>query len=52
MGSVDYAVLIAGLIKPLVTHPEAVVVNVEVNDDVLEELVGEQKNPKGSDAKC
>jgi predicted RNA-binding protein YlqC (UPF0109 family) len=35
MGSVDYAVLIAGLIKPLVTHPEAVVVNVEVNDDVI-----------------
>ena len=33
MGSVDYAVLIAGLIKPLVTHPEAVVVNVESIED-------------------
>jgi predicted RNA-binding protein YlqC (UPF0109 family) len=33
MGSVDYAVLVAGLIKPLVTHPEAVVVNVESIED-------------------
>ena len=33
MGSVDYAVLIAGLIKPLVTHPEAVVVNVVSTED-------------------
>ena len=33
MGSVDYAVLIAGLIKPLVTHPEAVVVNVVSVED-------------------
>lgn len=38
MGSVDYAVLIAGLIKPLVTHPEVVVVNVEVNEDVIKVL--------------
>ena len=33
MGSVDYAVLVAGLIKPLVTHPEAVVVNIESIED-------------------
>ena len=28
------------------------VVGMVTMDDVLEELVGEQKNPKGSDAKC
>ena len=33
MGSDDFAVIIAGLIKPLVTHPEAVVVNVVSTED-------------------
>lgn len=36
----------------IVTNNNERVVGMVTMDDVLEELVGEQKNPKGSDAKC
>ncbi len=36
----------------IVTNNNERVIGMVTMDDVLEELVGEQKNPKGSDAKC
>lgn len=59
MGEINYESLVAGLIKPLVTHPEdvrttatiednKVLVKVEVNEDDLGRVIGKRGRVAGA----